>query len=142
MDLLTNTSPQAEEQSRPLGTDGQIVGPGPSNVNQIPASPEKAPPELEIHVRFRQDDALQKTVSNRFGCRVYYGKNIPDISLLLEKEHLQNIMSKFRFDKEIYYGPESFQQVQVRTSDSNECKSSLFNDFQYIFLLVFEIPVL
>lgn len=105
--------------TQPLTSEDQLNVPGPSNVHQfqyvdpVPLPPDNGPPELEIQVRFRQEDALVKTVTNKLGCRVYFGKNIPDLSQLLEKEHLENLMSKFRFDKEWYYGPESLQQVQV-----------------------------
>ena len=73
-------------------------------------------PELEIKVGYRKDDAIRYYVTNKNGCRVFFGKNIPNLSQLLEKEHLDTIMKRFRFKQEYYYGPETLQQIHVSRS--------------------------
>jgi len=71
------------------------------------------PNALEVKVCFRQENASRCYVTNRGGCRLYFGTNIPDLSRLLEKEHMEHIMKMFRYEKDYLYGPESWQQIQV-----------------------------
>ena len=73
------------------------------------------PNALEVKVCYRQEDASRCYVTNRGGCRLYFGKNIPDLSQLLEKEHMEHIMKMFRYEKDYYFGPESWQQIEVST---------------------------
>ena len=75
--------------------------------------PVEGPSELSIQVRFRQEDASTFYVTNKSGCRVYFGRNILNLPQLLEKEHLDNLLKRFRYPTNYYYGPESLQQIQV-----------------------------
>ena len=124
-----------EESTTPVPMDGsqQIPAPTPLNMNGSATSAALSegyfdvagpinppvmdkPPELTINVRFRQEDAPSIKVYNPIGCRVFFGKNVPDLSQLLEKEHLENLMKRFRKHKDDYFGNENFEQIQVSQS--------------------------
>ena len=68
---------------------------------------------LEVKVCFRKEDASRCYVSNNGGCRLYFGKNVPEMSQMLEKKHMEHIMKMFRYEKQDYFGPDSWEQIQV-----------------------------
>ena len=72
-------------------------------------------PDLEIKVCFREYDAWRGFVTSD-KCRLFFGKNVQNLSQRLAKEQLDEIMKKFRFNKDYYFGPESIQQIEVRYS--------------------------
>jgi len=104
--------------STPLGINGSSSSTIPDDYFDVsapigPSVAENVPPELVINVRFRQEDAPAIKVYNPIGCRAFFGKNVPDLSQLLEKEHLENLMKRFRKHKDAYFGNENFAQIQV-----------------------------
>lgn len=68
---------------------------------------------LQLSLRFRNTEVFQHAVTNGYGCRLYFGDNIPDISQLVEPEHMSNITRPFRYQPEQLFGPDYLEQVSV-----------------------------
>ena len=122
MEFIDDGEPSQQIQTLEMGSNDNAMGACESSqpVEDMQAwsltdllAPDDAS-ALEVKVCFRQEDASRCYVSDSGGCRLYFGQNIPDISQLLQKEYLDGIMKMFRYERHHYFGPESWQQIQVK----------------------------
>nr|CAB3256864.1 interferon regulatory factor 6-like [Phallusia mammillata] len=72
---------------------------------------------LRLSLRFRNEEVFQHFVTNTYGCRLYFGDNIPDITQLVEPEHLSSITRPFRYQPEQLFGPDCLEQVRLPQTD-------------------------
>ena len=119
MDELFGTSQDTSDQEQAFdqtsdAMDQQVSADLPRHLTSLPTEE----PQLEVKVQFRQDEALRCFVTNQCGCRVFFGQNVLNLSQFLDSQHLNTILSKFRYEKDVYFGPESVQQIEVRMEEA------------------------